>query len=190
MNSQMLVVLALLISSMLALALATTRLAFETGKIDFRDVVELRERLCFDRSVFVNFKVFVFKEKHVLEICVENGCRRITIAEARIIAPISSSPLIKPVDFRERRELFALYSNGTHAGIYTGVQLEFTDGELIITYIEPERIGSTQRLVLSRELIDDIVIYVEDATILIDGEKIAVVNGFKKIRIRKVVLSL
>ncbi len=189
MNSQVILV-ALVISSIIALTLATTRLAPRTGEASFRDIIELRERLCSDRSVFINFEVFVARKDHLLEICVESGCRRITVTETWVIAPVSSSPIIKPEDFAKRGELFALHSNGTHAGISTGIQFEFTKEGVIVTYVEAKRIGKTRKLVLSKEVVDELAIYVENASILLDGKEIAVINGFNKIKVRKVVLEL
>lgn len=189
MNSQV-ILIALVISSLIALTLATTRLAPRTGEASFRDVIELREKLCSDRSVFINFEVFVTKRDHLLEICVESGCRRITVTETWIITPISSSPIIKPEDFAKRGELFALYSNRTYAGMSTGIQFEFTDEEVVVTYVEAKRIGKTRKLILSKEVVDELIIYVENASILLDGKEIAVINGFSKIKIKKVVLEL
>jgi len=188
-NSQV-ILIALVISSLIALTLATTRLAPRTGEASFRDIIELRERLCSDRSVFINFEVFVTKRDHLLEICVESGCRRITVTETWIITPVSSSPIIKPEDFAKRGELFALYSNRTYAGMSTGIQFEFTDEEVVVTYVEAKRIGKTRKLILSKEVVDELVIYVENASILLDGKEIAIINGFSKIKIKKVVLEL
>jgi len=188
-NSQLLIVLALIVSSAIALTLTAGRLAPPVKKASFREFVELRERLYSDKSIFLNFEVEVIAEEHVVEVCVENGCRRIVVTETWIVAPVDSSPCIPVENFERRKELYSLYSNGTHTAICTGVYIEAEGDEVIITYVKPVCTGVTHKLVLYEERIDEIVVYVQEASILIDGGKVAVFSGFKKIRIRQVTLT-
>ena len=187
MNYIVLIIAAIMISSIIVFSAVVHRISFRAVEVNFDDILCLYDKLRYGDSVTLNYDVYVREKKHILSICFENGCKDIPLFETIISIRSSNLP-----EYGNNsllcNDYFNFYTNRTHAILNSCIFIKEHDHTIVVYYVKPFREGRYSRLIFSESRVDYVVLYVQNAKLLIDDVEVVEVSGFSIVELRQVLL--
>jgi len=172
MNYVMLIILAIVVSSIIVLAFVMPRLHENVAKFKFEYAYKLKDTLLSEGGFTLSENVYV--DVKPLTVCISGITLKLT--RVYIIFRVDNSPILEP-----SLSSWSVWGNGTHAGIASGITVSDNGIVVKITYINSTT-GYTRHVHLSGGVSIEKILYIENGKVF-SGEAIYEWRGYRIVQI-------